>query len=387
MTRELSRHWRLLPEIDFLNHGSFGACPRVVLQRQTELRDRIESQPVEFLSRLLPPLLDAAREDLARFVGAAAEDLVAVANATTGVNTALRSAPLGSGDELLVTDHAYAACRNALDFVAGRRGARIVVVRLPFPLAASDQVTEAILARVTRRTRLALIDHVTSPTGLVLPVREIVHKLRELNIDTLVDGAHAPGMIDLDLERLGATYYTGNCHKWLCAPKGSAFLWVARHRRESLRPLVVSHGYSDSRQGRPRLHDEFDWTGTTDPTPFLCVPYAIEFVASLVPGGWPELCRLNRDLALEARSLIARQLGVRLPCPDVMIGSLAAIPLPSPVPRQLQQRLLSRHGIEVPIIEPPASPLPLVRISAQIYNERAQYERLAHALGVELAGD
>jgi isopenicillin-N epimerase len=382
--RELAGHWNLVPEVVFLNHGSFGACPQVVLELQTELRDRMESQPVEFFSRLLPPLLDEAREELARFVGAAAEDLVAVANVTTGVNTALRSAPLGNGDELLVTDHAYAACRNALDFVAGRRGARVVVAHLPFPLSAPDQVTEAILARVTPRTKLAVIDHVTSPTGLVLPLSEIVRRLRERNIDTLVDGAHAPGMVELNLGRLGATYYTGNCHKWLCAPKGSAFLWVAGHRRESVRPLVVSHGYSDSRPGRSRLHDEFDWTGTADPTPFLCVPRAIEFFASLVSGGWPEVRRRNRDLALEARSLIARRLGVRLPCPDGMVGSLAAIPLPSLIPRQLQRRLLTQHGIEVPVIEPPVSPLPLVRISTQLYNERAQYERLAHALEVEL---
>ncbi len=386
-------HWDLAADVVFLNHGSFGACPRVVLQRQRELRAELEAEPVRFLHRELEARLEPARTALAAFVGCDADDLAFVPNATTGVNTILRSLSFAQGDELLVTDQEYNACRNALDYVANRSAARVVTVALPFPVTHPQQVVDAVLAGVTARTRLLLIDHVTSPTGLVLPIAPIVTQLAERGIDTLVDGAHAPGMVPLDLRALGVAYYTGNCHKWLCTPKGSALLFVRRDRQAGIRPLSISHGANSPRTDRSRFRLEFDFTGTLDPTPFLCVPAALQFLGSLLPGGIPALQQHNRDLALAGRDLLCRAIGTPPPAPASMIGSLASMQLPmssTPVGPHgidpLQTRLFERHRIEVPVMRWPAPALRLLRISPQIYNTLAQYELLASAV-TELAAD
>jgi len=382
--------WLLDPATAFLNHGSFGACPRAVLEFQQEIRARLERQPVRFFVRELEALLDQARGALAAFLGADAEDLAFVPNATTGVNTVLRALAFQPGDELLTTDHAYNACRNALNFVAGCSGSRVTVARVPFPLRDAGQIVEAVLERVTPKTRLALLDHVTSPTGLVLPMERLVQELAARGVDTLVDGAHAPGMLPLDLNRLGAAYYTGNCHKWLCAPKGAGFLHVRRDRGQAIRPLVISHGANSPRTDRSRFLIEFDWTGTADPSPALCVPEAVRHVGGLLAGGWPAIMRRNRSLALAGRQALCRALQVPPPCPEELIGSLAALPFPdstNPEPSKsplyldpLQDWLLATHRIEVPIIPWPAPPRRVLRISAQLYNSLGQYEQLAAAL-------
>jgi isopenicillin-N epimerase len=376
-------HWLLDPEVVFLNHGSFGACPRPVLDAQSRLRARMERQPLQFLARDLEGLLDEARATVADFVGADAGDLAFVPNVTSGVNAVLRSIPIRAGDEVLVTDQAYGACRNALDFAAGRAGATVRVVPVPFPLAGPDDVLEAVTAAVGPRTRLALLDHVSSPTGVVFPLVRLVAELAERGVDTLVDGAHAPGMLPLDLRAIGAAYYAGNCHKWLCAPKGAAFLHVRRDRQAWVRPLTISHGATSPRTDRSRFHLEFDWTGSDDPTAYLCVAESIRFLGTLLPGGWPALMAQNHALALEARDVLGEALGVAAPTPDDMVGALAALPLPDGPSVTLQETLLARFAIEVPIIPWPLPPGRLVRVSCQLYNTRAQYERLATAL-VEL---
>ena len=384
-----AHRWTFAPDLAFLNHGSFGACPLPILEVREELYRELERQPIDFLVRRLESRFDAAREALAAFLGADPRDLVAVPNATTGVNAVLRSLPFAAGDELLTTDHAYNACRNALEYVAGRWGAKVAVAAVPFPVAGPAEVMDAVLAAVTPRTRLVLIDHVTSPTGLIFPVEALVPRLAERGIDTLVDGAHAPGMLPLDLDALGAAYYTGNCHKWLCAPKGSGFLHVRRDRQEGIHPVVISHGANRPRPGRSRFHDEFDWTGTSDPTPFLCVPAALAFLEELVPGGWPEIRRRNRDLALAARRLLTAALEVEPPAPEEMIGTLVSLPLPDGSPEPpvsalyvdpLQEELLARYRVEVPIVPWPAPPRRLVRVLAQLYNTEDDYRRLGDAL-------
>ncbi len=382
--------WPLDPAVTFLNHGSFGSCPRAVLEFQRGLRDRLERQPVRFFVRELEGLWDESRAALARFLGAEADTLVFVPNATSGVNTVLRSLHLEPGDELLVTNHEYNACRNALDFAAGQGNARVVMAEVPFPIRGEEEVVERILERVTTRTRLALLDHVTSQTGLVLPVQRIVRELAERGVDSLIDGAHAPGMVPLTLREIGAAYYTGNCHKWLCAPKGAAFLCVRHDRQERIRPLVISHGANSPRTDRSRFLIEFGWMGTGDPSAWLSVPEALRFMGTLLPGGWPEVMRRNRELALAARRILCGALRIELPIPDKFIGSLVSLPLPdatdatpskSPLYLDpLQDKLLAEHGIEVPIIPWPAPPKRLLRISAQLYNSLPQYERLAGAL-------
>ena len=381
--------WLLDPKITFLNHGSFGSCPRPVLKFQRALQDRLERQPVKFLVDDYEAMWDDARRTLAQFVGADAGDLVFVPNATTGVNTILRSLEFKRGDEVLVTDHAYNACRCALDYVAARAGARVVMVKISFPLESSQEVVDAVLARVTRRTRLALLDHVTSSTGLVLPLGKIVGELSARGVDTLVDGAHALGMIPLHLKKLGATYYAGNCHKWLCSPKGAALLYVQRDRQAQIRPLAISHGANSARD-HSRFLIEFSWTGTGDFSAWLSVPESLRVIGALLPGGWPAVMQRNRALALAARNLLCDTLNISPPCPDEMIGTLAAVPLPEMTPADvarisngldpLRGKLLREHGIEVPVFPWPAPPKRWLRVSAQLYNSLPQYEKLAAIL-------
>jgi isopenicillin-N epimerase len=378
--------WQLDPAVTFLNHGSFGACPTTVLERQSALRAEMEAEPVQFLMRVLDGGLSEALGEVARFVGADPANVAFVTNATTGVNTVLRWFPLKPGDELLTTNHAYNACKNALDAVAGPAGARVVVVDVPFPSAGEDEVVERILVGVTARTRLALIDHVTSPTALVFPVERIVKELSARGVETLVDGAHAPGMLPLDLESLGAAFYTGNGHKWLCAPKGAGFLYVRPDWQDRIRPLVISHGANRALDGQSRFQLEFGWPGTGDPTPALCLAESIRYMGSLLPGGWDELRRSNREKALAGRDALLERLDIDAPCPDSMIGSMATIPLPDAPDRgeawvfrrdPLQESLFAHHRIEVPVLTWPRAPRRHIRISAQLYNGAEEYERLA----------
>jgi len=389
---DLSRHWALDPAVCFLNHGSFGACPSPVLDAQRRFREQMEREPVRFLTREAPQLLAEAREVLGGFIGASPEGLAFVPNATTGLNAVLRSLPLAAGDELLVTDHAYNASRNVLEYVAARCGARVVEVSLPFPVRDADAIFEAVLRGVTPKSRLLLLDHVTSQTALVLPIGAWVGELEARGVRVLIDGAHAPGMLDLDIEALAPSYYTGNCHKWICAPKGVGFLWVRNDRREEVRPAVISHGANAPVPRSERFRAEFDWMGTSDPSAALAVPEAIRFIGGLLPGGWPEVRARNRALALEGRRLLAHALQVELPCPDAMIGSMAAITLPAssryPIPERkdafapdpLHDALFAKHGFEAPVLLDPSRKSRLVRVSAQLYNTRRDYERLAEVL-------
>ena len=381
----MRQHWTLDPNVTFLNHGAFGAAPRAVLAKQAEYRAQLEREPVRFFVRELEPLLDDARRALAAFIGADPEGLAFVPNATAGVNAVLRSLDLDKFDELLVTTHEYNASRNALDYVAGVSGAKVVVADVPFPIASPEVVIERVMEKVTDRTRLLLIDHVVSQTALIFPIERIVREMQSRGIDTLVDGAHAPGFLPLDVRAIGAAYYTGNLHKWVCAPKGAAFLHVRENRRASVRPIAISHGANSTRTDRSRYLIEFDWTGTFDPSAWLAVPEALRVVGSLVDGGWPAVMQRNRALALQARDLLCEALQIEKPAPDDMLGSMAAVPLPDGDGEALQDRLLFGHQIEVPMMPWPQPPKRLLRVSAQLYNTLDEYEKLVRALRTELA--
>ncbi|OUL25293.1 penicillin epimerase [Nostoc sp. T09] len=381
---EFQELWSLDPSVTFLNHGSFGACPKAVLAVQQRLRSQLEQEPLRFFGREWEPLLDNAKSKLAEFVGADIQDLVFVNNATTGVNSVLRSLFFCADDEILTTNHEYNACRNALDFISSRTGARIVIAQIPFPIDSPQQVIAAVMERVTAKTRLALLDHITSQTGLIFPIQQLVEELQHRDVDTLIDGAHAPGMIPLNLREIGATYYTGNCHKWLCAPKGAAFLYVQRDQQSKIRPLTISHGANSPRTDKTRFQLEFDWAGTDDPTAYMCVPEAIAFMDSLLPGGWGELMQRNHQLVLEGRRLLCQSLGVLPPCPDEMIGSMAVIPMPAAWNNRhfmsVHDELFDKFGIQVQVVPWQENPRLLVRISAQMYNTYEQYVYLATAL-------
>jgi isopenicillin-N epimerase len=382
------RHWSLAPGTVFLNHGSFGACPRAIQAMQSDLRRQMEAEPVQFLWRRYEERLEPARAALAAFLGARARDVVFVTNATTGVNAVVRSLQLRPGDELLTTSHDYNACHNVLVEAALRTGARVTVARIPFPIRAADEALEAVLGAATRRTRLAFIDHVTSNTALVLPVARMVKELEARGIDTLVDGAHAPGMLPLDLARLRPAAYTGNLHKWVCAPKGAAFLWVRQDKQAGVQPAVVSHGNNTPRPGYRAFQDRFDWAGTFDPTAWFCVGAVIDWMGRRLRGGWPALRRHNRELAALAREVLCERLSVEPPCPEDMLGSMATIPLPARLqgrPKrgkidEEQLRLYDDFGIEVPFFRVGPRGTRHLRVSAQLYNTLAEYEYLAYAL-------
>lgn len=386
MVSPYRQHWTLDPDWVFLNHGSYGACPAAVQQHQQRLRAELEAQPVLFMGRRTPRI-DANREVVADFLHASTEEIALVPNATHGVNAVLRSLRFDPGDELLVTDHEYNACRNALDYVAERAGATVVVVDLPLPLTSPEQVVQVMLDAVTERTRLCLIDQFTSPTALRLPIESLIPALQKRGVEVLVDGAHAPGQEPLDLTALGADYWTGNLHKWVCAPKGCAVLYVKRAHHDKIRPTVISHGANADFAQRSRFHQEFDWTGTFDPTAWLTTGFTLDYVGGLMEGGWPEVMERNRALALRVRRMLLERWGTAPICPEEMLGTMASVCLPEGVVEAADQHsgslhayLTKEHSIEIPIIPWGAGLGTMLRYSVHLYNEFGDYEVLADAI-------
>lgn len=384
MTQSFRDLWGLNSEVDFLNHGSFGATPTCVLEDQRTWIDLLEADPIEFLApeRGLEPKLDYVRNQLATLFNSQPECLGWVRNATDGVNAVLRSMKLSSEDEILVTNHGYNACVNAARFVADLAAAKVTVARIPFPLSSSQEILQAIDEAITPRTRILLVDHVTSPTGLVFPIQEIVKLARQRGIRILVDGAHAPGMLNLNLNELDADYYTANHHKWLCGPKVSGFLWVRSELQSDVRPSVISHAANRPRPGRSRFIAEFDWTGTYDPTPLLALPKAIEFLSKLYAGGLQALMSDNHRKCVAARNILCDKLGVIAPAPEEVLGSLATVPVPGWAGKheRLGMLLREQYRFELPVFPSPIDDECLLRVSLQAYNELEQIERLADVL-------
>ncbi len=390
----MHHHWQLAPSISFLNHGSFGATPTVVLKSQRDFQNALEQDPIEFLApeRSLEPKLDAVRLRVAETVGAKATDIAWVKNATDGVNAVVQSFPFHAGDEVLVTNHGYNACINAARYAAERHGATVRVANVPFPIANTDEVVTAIDRELNNKTRLLLVDHVTSPTGIVFPIEKIVELAHSRGIRVLVDGAHAPGMIPLNVDAIGADYYTANHHKWLCGPKVSGFLWVKPEWQEEVRPTVISHAANRLRPQRSRFIAEFDWQGTFDPSPLLALPTAIDFLGSLFALGLEGLMQRNRALAIESQGVLVDALGIESPAPADMLGNLVSVPLPS-LKRTLepgeldplQRTLREKHGFELPVFAGLKPGSRILRISLQAYNDITQIQRLADVLRREFA--
>ncbi len=381
--------WNLDRSFSFLNHGSFGATPKSILEAQYQLRMHVETQPVRYYVREIDGRFEKARIALSTFLNADPAGIAFVPNATTGVNTVLRSLDLEAGDEILTTNHVYNACNNAAVYVARKAGAKVVTANISFPVSSPEEIIEAVLSKVTDKTRLLLVDHITSPTALIFPVEHLIPKFREKGIEVLVDGAHAPGMIPLNLKELGATYYTGNCHKWMCAPKGSGFLYVSEEARSKIRPLTISHGANSARTDKSFFHLEFDWTGTDDYSAFFVLPESIAFLESLYPGGVAELMRRNHDLAVCAMRELCDAFSAPPPCPENMLGSMATVlclPMDDGVTASgmaanpVGDKLFYDYKIEVPVIRWPAAGKSGVRVSAQAYNRREDYVRLIEAL-------
>jgi isopenicillin-N epimerase len=366
------RHeWTLDPDFLTVNHGSFGATPRVVLAVQDEWRRRMEAQPGRFMSTVLPDALRAAAERLARFIGAEGKDLAFVENATVGSNAVLRSRRLQPDDEVLVLMHGYGAVRNTVRYVTELAGARMTEVAVPFPNPDADGMIAALEAAITSRTRLAVLDHITSPSALVLPIDRMVAACHARGVPVLVDGAHGPGQVELNVPTIGADWYVGNCHKWLCAPKGSAFLWAAPHQQQGLHPVTISHGYENG------FLEEFDWTGTRDFSAFLSVPAAIDFHARL---GGPALRARNAALAAEATALLARRLNTEIGATGLLAGAMGVVRLPVADEVTVARAKALRGKLLDAKTDAPLHAIAegiWLRLSAHAYNELSDYERLA----------
>jgi len=375
---DLAREWMLDPRITYLNHGSFGAVPRVVFDAHTSWRKRIEAEPVEMLFRGAPPFHAAAKKSIGSALGMAGQDFGMVTNATEGVNAVLRSLKLKPGDELLTTNHVYNAVRQAMKYVAAGSGATVREIEIPTPVHSSEQIEQLIVDALSSSTRLLIIDHITSPTALIFPVESIVRAAAARGVDVMIDGAHAPGMVSLDVAFLGAAYYAGNLHKWACSPKGSAFLWVRPDRQADIHPLIISHFLGDG------FLAEFAWQGTRDIAAWLTVPSALEFLAGL---GWDKVRTYNHELAVWTQRYLCERWGVDPLSPSTgeLLGSMCTVRLPAPLDKlsvedgaKFQARLYYEEKIEVPVVIWAGAAH--VRPCCQVYNAAEQYERLGDTI-------
>lgn len=383
----LASAFMLDPEIVYLNHGSFGACPAAVLEAQRAHRDRVEADAMRFYLYDLWAGMDRSRSALGGLINAEPRDLVFLPNATSAVATVTGNIDLRPGDEVVVTNFEYPACINNLRHACERSGATLIVVELAWNPIDADSVVEAIMGKVSDRTRLAMFSLITSATAVRLPVERLIRELHARGVETLLDAAHGPGCVPMDIAAWGPVYCTGNAHKWLCNPKGCAFLYVQRDMQEGFRPLVLSNDAYDletaiERSGRSAFNHEFDYMGTDDRTPMLTVADAIETLGSLVEGGIDGLMSRNRRLCLAARDLLCDALGTEAMVPDSMLGPLAVVEIPTPgmEPRTLRERLMAEYRIEAMVVPNPGGDTPMIRVSPQVYNSMEQYQYAADAI-------
>lgn len=369
----------LRPDVTFLNHGSFGACPQPVFEHYQELQRELEAQPVEFLGRQSHQRLAQARAALAAYLGAQSDDLVFVTNATTGLNIVARSLDLQPGDEILSCDHEYGALDRTWRFLCGKTGARYIRREIPLPLADPQQVVDAVWGGRTEKTRVLFLSHITSPTALILPVKQLVDLAREAGIITIIDGAHAPGQLDLNLDQLGADFYAGNCHKWMMAPKGAAFLHARREVQHLVEPLVVSWGYEALEPGPSPFIDQQEWTGTRDPAAWLTVPRAIRFMQE---NHWDEERARCHAMILDVHARLTALTGQTPICPPTAtwFRQMATLPLPPDTDiNRLKNELYDQFQIEIPLLE--LNHRRYIRPSAQGYNQPEDFDHLLRGLG------
>jgi isopenicillin-N epimerase len=372
------------PEVVFLNHGSFGACPRLVFERYQAWQRELELQPVEFIGRRLQKeLLADARAALGQFLHADADDLAYVSNVTTALNIVARALPLQPGDEVLINDHEYGALLRTWTFVAEHRQAWVVTQKLPAPIESPEQIVEAIWAGVTPRTRVLFLSHITSPTAVTLPVEALVARARAAGIWTVVDAAHAPGQVDVDLTALDADFVGGNLHKWAVSPKGAGFLYVRRELQHLIEPLVISWGWRPRDPGSSAFVDMIQHQGTHDPAAYLSVPAAIEFLAE---RDWHRVRHECHELARLARIGMAELTGIEPLLADDprLFAQMATLPLPACDTAALKRRLYDEHRVEIPVTE--WGDVPCLRVSVQGYNTRSDIDRLLAAVAEVLPG-
>ncbi len=384
----LIENWNLDTNIVYLNHGSFGATPKKVLQAQQAIQAEMEAEAIDFFVDKLPTYIDESKTALAAFVGTSSNNIVFTPNTTTGVNTIFNSIACKPGDEWLVTNHTYGACVHAAKHYTHRNGATITTAQIPFPLQTDDEILDAIAAAITSKTTLALIDYITSATATIFPVKKIIELLHSKNIEVLIDAAHAPGMVDLNIDELKADYFVANCHKWICSPKGSAFIYVAPQYQSKIHPLIISH-YNDTAEGTAaHWSNQFMFDGTHDYSAYITVKDAILEMQNIAKLDWAGIRNANHELVWTGANKIADAFDVKLPTPKHMVGTICNIPVLNGQLLQhkymgkteLKQKLFDEFSIEVPLIIFPSAPTQWIRISAQLYNNMDQYDYLTDCL-------
>lgn len=388
MSSNLARHFLLRDDVTFLNHGSFGACPRPVFETYQAWQLELESEPVLFLGRKLTENMRVPRVRLSAELGVGSEDIVGLVNATEGLNIVAQSLSLKEGDEILTTDHEYASLEKTWAYVCRRTGAKVVTIKVPMPLVSEEAFTDALVNAMTERTRVLFLSHITSPTALRFPIERPILEAKKRGIWTVIDGAHTPGHIPLDLKAMDVDFYAGNCHKWLMTPKGSAFLYVRPELQGLINPLVISHGWTAGSKepgakgafGNSPFIDELEMQGTRDPAAWLTVPAALDFRRE---HDWPSVQRQCQELAQETAGRLRALTGLEpLSSPEFCAPQMVAMPIPDTDVVALGKKLFDEYGIEIPVLK--WQDHSIVRVSVQGYNSREQMDKLLEALSIEL---
>ena len=375
MLENLKNQFLLDPDITFLNHGSFGACPKTVCDNLQDWQNRVEKEPVQFFETDIFPLLADSRKALGKFLGCEGDDLVYYPNPTHAVNAVARSLKLKAGDEVLGTNHIYGALDFTWQQVCKDTGAEFIKADLPLPINSKDEFLNIFFSYVSNKTRVIFISHITSMTAMIFPVNEIIQFARQRDIITIIDGAHVPGHLPLRLTELDPDIYTGACHKWMCSPKGTSFLYVKKEMQENIHPLIVSWGWESENPSNTKFLDWHEWQGTRDMSAFLTIPEAVKFMDD---NDWPNVSRKCREMVIQTRNQLLNYLNISPPCPDDWLGQMASIPLPFNDAVEIKNLLLNKYHIQVPVFTWEGKVY--LRYSIQAYNSESDLEKLLSAI-------
>ena len=363
------------PDITFLNHGSFGACAKPVYEDLLNWQLQMEREPVKFFEDTIFDALKKSRQVLGNYINCPADDLVYFPNPTTAINAAARSLKLEPGDEVLSTNHIYGALDRTWKYICNKNEAEFVKADIPFPIQSKDEFLNSFFAAVTSKTRVIFLSHITSMTAMIFPVEEVVEFARENNILSIIDGAHVPGHIPLNINTLNPDIYTGACHKWMCSPKGTSFLYVKKELQENIHPLVVSWGWESENPSDSQFLDWHEWQGTRDMSAFLTIPEAVKFMDD---NDWPNVSRKCRKMVIQTRNQLLNYLNISPPCPDDWLGQMASIPMPFNDAFEIKNALLNKYHIQVPIFTWEGKVY--LRYSIQAYNSESDLEKLLSAI-------
>lgn len=367
--------FNLNKDITFLNHGSFGACTKKVMNEYIQYQYQLENQPVDFIEKKVPKLLALSRSKLADFLNTSSNDIVLLDNPTTAINEVIRSLQLDRGDEIITTDHEYGAMDKAWEFITEKKGANYKRVELPFPIESSKDIFSTIVNSISQKTKILFISHITSPTGIIFPVEDLCKYARENNIITIIDGAHVPGHIQLDIKDLNPDFYIGTCHKWLCTPKGVSFLYVRRNFQDSIDPLIIGWGWRDYDSNLSEFINNHEWWGTRDMSAYFCLPTALKMhqTKEMIDGRMH--CQSKIPIIRDIVNDITSQMEI---CPNNMLGQMASMVMPNIDHVNLKTTLINEYKIEIPVFK--WKNMSILRVSYQVYNTEKDIEKLSTVL-------